>query len=182
MLRIIVYFGQCNIWSATRWPYHTWPHVINRLLLRPYWSFIASTNIWNHVCGSLSTMLRATCQKRQQCITNNLLHRPISTNNLLHRPISTNNLLHRPTRQSEMANTSPATCQCLATFTPLKSKMLIFFSWRHFSARSSCYIINWYGYPRGSHEKYLKETLSVQFLRYAIELLHVKRRTRQKWR
>ena len=24
------------------------------------------------------------------------------------------------TRQSEMANTSPATCQCLATFTPLK--------------------------------------------------------------
>ena len=46
------------------------------------------------------------------------------------------------TRQSEMANTSPATCQCLATFTPLKSKMLIFFSWRHISARSSCYIIN----------------------------------------
>ena len=28
------------------------------------------------------------------------------------------------TRQSEMANTSPATCQCLATFTPLKSKIL----------------------------------------------------------
>ena len=26
-----------------------------------------------------------------------------------------------------MANTSPATCQCLATFTPLKSKILIFF-------------------------------------------------------
>ena len=30
-------------------------------------------------------------------------------------------------RQSGMANTSPATCQCLATFTPLKSKVLIFF-------------------------------------------------------
>ena len=30
------------------------------------------------------------------------------------------------TRQSEMANTSPATCQCLATFTPFKSKILIF--------------------------------------------------------
>ena len=30
-------------------------------------------------------------------------------------------------RQSEMANTSPATCQCLATFTPLKSNILIFF-------------------------------------------------------
>ena len=25
-----------------------------------------------------------------------------------------------------MANTSPSTCQCLATFTPLKYKMLIF--------------------------------------------------------
>ena len=30
------------------------------------------------------------------------------------------------TRQSEMANTSPATYQCLETFTPLKSKILIF--------------------------------------------------------
>ena len=30
-------------------------------------------------------------------------------------------------RQSEMANTSAATCQCLATFTSLKSKMFIFF-------------------------------------------------------
>ena len=57
----------------------------------------------------------------------------------------------------------PATCQCLATFTPLKSKNLIFFSWRHFSARSSFYIINWYGYPRGSHEKYLKEIVSPVF-------------------
>ena len=41
--------------------------------------------------------------------------------------------------------------------------VLIFFSWRHFSARSSCYIINWYGYPRGSHEKYLKEIVSPVF-------------------
>ena len=84
------------------------------------------------------------------------------------------------TRQSEMANTSPATCQCLATFTPLKLKILIFL-WRHFSARSSCYIINWYGYPRGSHEQYLKEIVSRVF-EYAIELLHVKRRTCHKWR
>ena len=30
-------------------------------------------------------------------------------------------VISRSTRQSEMANTSPATCQCLATFTPLKS-------------------------------------------------------------
>ena len=77
--------------------------------------------------------------------------------------------LFTKTRQSEMANTSPTTCQCLATFTPLKSKMLIFFSWRHFSARSSCYIINWYGYPRGSHEKYLKKIVSPVFeIRYWI--------------
>ena len=37
------------------------------------------------------------------------------------------------------------------------------FSWRHFSARPSFYIINWYGYPRGSHEKYLKEIVSPVF-------------------
>ena len=54
-------------------------------------------------------------------------------------------------------------------------------SWRNFSARLSFYIINWYGYARGSHEKKLQK-LSVQFLRHAIELLHVKRRTRHKWR
>ena len=36
-------------------------------------------------------------------------------------------------------------------------------SWRHFSARSSCYIINWHGYPRGSHDKYLKEIVSPVF-------------------
>ena len=67
------------------------------------------------------------------------------------------------TRQSEMANTSPAPCQCLATFTPLKSKKIEKISWCHFSARSSFYIINWYGYPRGSHEKHLKEIVSPVF-------------------
>ena len=53
----------------------------------------------------------------------------------------------------------PATCQCLATFTTLKSTFDIF-SWRNISARSSFYIINWYGYPRGSHEKYWKNCQS----------------------
>ena len=44
----------------------------------------------------------------------------------------------------------------------------IFFG-RHFTARSSFYIINWYGYPRGSHEKYLKEIVSPVFeIRYWI--------------
>ena len=84
---------------------------------------------------------------------------------------------HTITRQSEMANTSPAPYQCLATFMLLNSKQFHIFSWRHFSARSSFYIINWYGYPRGSHEKHLK-----QIVRYAIEYIHVKRRTRHKWR
>ena len=42
----------------------------------------------------------------------------------------------------------------------LKSKKFDIFSWRHFSARSSFYIINWYGYPRGSHEKHLKKIVS----------------------
>ena len=64
-----------------------------------------------------------------------------------------------------MANTSPAACQCLATMTPLH------FSWCNFSARSSFYIFNWYGYPRGSHENYLKEIVGLVFEMYAIELL-----------
>ena len=96
-----------------------------------------------------------------------------------------NRSIQHVTRQSEMANTSPATCQCLATFTPLKSKMLIFFSWRHFSARSSCYIINWYGYPRGSHEKYLKRNCQSSFWDtllncYMLNVAHV--RNDVKWR
>ena len=43
---------------------------------------------------------------------------------------------------------------------PIKIENFDMFSWRHFS---SCYIINWYGYPRGSHEKYLKEIVSPVF-------------------
>ena len=54
-------------------------------------------------------------------------------------------------------------------------------SWRHFSARSSCYII----IDTATQEvpmKHILKKLSVQFLRYAIELLYVKRRTCHKWR
>ena len=47
----------------------------------------------------------------------------------------------------------PAPCQCLATFTPSKWKHFDIFSWRHFSARSSFYIINWYGYPWKTFER-----------------------------
>ena len=68
---------------------------------------------------------------------------------------------------------------------PIKIKKIEIFSWRHFSAHSSFYIINWYRPNTATQEVPMKniwKKLSVQFLRYAIELLHVKRRTRHKWR
>ena len=80
-----------------------------------------------------------------------------------------------------MANTSPATCQCLATFTPLKSKMLIFFR-DVISLLARVVILLIDTATQEVPMKNIWKKLSVQFLRYAIELLHVKRRTRQKWR
>ena len=80
------------------------------------------------------------------------------------------------TRQSEMANTSPATCQCLATFIPLKSKMLIFFrDVISLLARVIILLIDTATQEVPMNNIWKK--LSVQLLRYAIELLHVKRRT-----
>ena len=46
---------------------------------------------------------------------------------------------------------------------PINIEHFDILSWRHFSARSSCYIISWYGYPRGSHETYFKEFVSPVF-------------------
>ena len=75
----------------------------------------------------------------------------------------------------------PATCQCLVTFTPLKAKHLIFFrDVISLLARVFILLID-----RATQEVPMKniwKKLSVQFLRYAIELLHVKRHTRHKWR
>ena len=51
----------------------------------------------------------------------------------------------------------------LGNIHPIKIENFDILSWRHFSARSSCYIINWYGYPRGSHEKYFKEIVRSSF-------------------
>ena len=65
-----------------------------------------------------------------------------------------------------------APCQCLATFTPLKSEQKK--SWRHFSARSSFYIINWLDSVYTQEvpmKKYLKEIVGPVFEIYAIELL-----------
>ena len=82
------------------------------------------------------------------------------------------------TRQSEMANTSPHHMPVLGNVHPIKIENFDIFSWRHFSARSSFYIINWYAYPRGSHEKYLKEIVSpvfwdTPFKCYMLNVVHV---------
>ena len=67
-----------------------------------------------------------------------------------------------------MANTSPATCQCLATFTPLKSKILIFFR-DVISLLDRVVILLIDMATRGSHEKYLKEIVSpVSEIRHCI--------------
>ena len=66
-----------------------------------------------------------------------------------------------------MANTSPRHMPALDNVHPIKIENFDIFSWRHLSARWSFYIINWYGYPRGSHEKHLKEIVSPVF-----EILH----------
>ena len=74
------------------------------------------------------------------------------------------------TRQSEMANTSPATCQCLATFTPLKSKILIFFR-DVISLLARVFILLIDMATQEVPMKNIWKKLSVQVLRYAIELL-----------
>ena len=68
-----------------------------------------------------------------------------------------------------MANTSPRHMPVLGNVHPIKIENFDIFAWSHFSARSSFYIINWYGYPRGSPEKYLKEIVSPVFeIRHSI--------------
>ena len=76
-----------------------------------------------------------------------------------------------------MANTSPRHMPVLGNVHPIKIEI---FAWRHFSARSSFLLL----IDTATQEVPLKniwKKLSVQFLRYAIQLLHVKRRTRHKW-
>ena len=46
------------------------------------------------------------------------------------------------TRQSEIANTSPRHMPVLGNVHPIKIENFDIFAWRHFSARSSFYIIN----------------------------------------
>ena len=82
-----------------------------------------------------------------------------------------------------MANTSPRHMPVLGNVHPIKIEHFDIFSWRHFTARSSFYIINWYCFnTQEVPTKNIWKKLSVQFLRYAIDLLRVTRRTRHKWR
>ena len=67
-----------------------------------------------------------------------------------------------------MANTSPRHMPVLGNVHPIKIEKFNICSWRHFSARSSVYIFTWHGYPRGFHEKYLKEIVGSVFEIYAI--------------
>ena len=70
-----------------------------------------------------------------------------------------------------MANTSHRHMPVLGNVHHIKIEYFDILSWRHFSARSSFYILNWKDYPRGAHEKYLKEIVGPVFDKYAIELL-----------
>ena len=77
-----------------------------------------------------------------------------------------------------MANTSPRHMPVLGKFTPLK---LIFFR-DVISLLARVFILLIDTATQEVPMKNIWKKLSVQFLRYAIELLHVKRRTRHKWR
>ena len=76
----------------------------------------------------------------------------------------------------------PAPCECLATFTPLKSKQKRYFFRDVISLLARVFIVLIDTATQEVPMKNIWKKLSAQFLRYAIELLHVKRRTRHKWR
>ena len=80
-----------------------------------------------------------------------------------------------------MANTSPRHMPVLGKFTPLKSKILIFFR-DVISLLARVFILLIDTATQEVPMKNIWKKLSIQFLRYAIQLLHVKRRTRHKWR
>ena len=79
-----------------------------------------------------------------------------------------------------MANTSPR--HMLGNVHPIKIENFDIFAWRHFSHRSNIFILLIDTATQEVPMKNIWKKLSVQFLRYAIQLLHVKRRTRHKWR
>ena len=88
---------------------------------------------------------------------------------------------YKTTRQSELANTSPRHMPVLGNVHPIKIENLIFFR-DVISLLARVVILLTDTATQEVPIKNIWKKLSVQFLRYAIELLHVKRRTRHKWR
>ena len=62
-----------------------------------------------------------------------------------------------------MANTSPRPMPVLGNVHPIKIEKNWYFFVTSFLCSLEFYIINWYGYPRGSHEKHLKEIVGPVF-------------------
>ena len=86
------------------------------------------------------------------------------------------------TRQSEMANTSPRPMPVLGNVHPIKIGKKWYFFRDVISLLARVFILLIDTATQEVPMKNIWRKLSVQFLRYAIELLHVKRRTRHKWR
>ena len=80
-----------------------------------------------------------------------------------------------------MANTSPRHMPVLGNVHPIKLKILILFC-DVISLLARVFILLIDTATQEVPMKNIWNKLSVQFLRYAIELLHVKRRTHHKWR
>ena len=77
-----------------------------------------------------------------------------------------------------MANTSPCHMPVLGNVHPIKIENFDIFSVISLLARVFILLID--AATQEVPMKYIGKKFSVQFLRYAIELLHVKRRTRHK--
>ena len=94
---------------------------------------------------------------------------------------SMNRLTAFPTRQSEMANTSPRQMPVLGNAHPIKIENFDFFLRDVIYLLARVFILLIDTATQEVPLKNIWKKLSVQFLRYAIQLLHVKRRTRHKW-
>ena len=81
-----------------------------------------------------------------------------------------------------MANTSPHHMPVLGNVHPIKIEKIFIFFRDVISLLARVFILLIDTAAQEVHMKNIWKKLSVQFLRYAIALLHVKRRTRHKWR
>ena len=79
-----------------------------------------------------------------------------------------------------MANTSPRHMPVLGNVHPIEIENFDLFR-DVISVLARVFILLIYATTQGLPMKNIWKKLSVQFFRYAIQLLHVKRRTRHKW-